>query len=43
MTSQPTLTLNNGVRIPQLGFGTFRVDEKDTQQVVERALDRARS
>lgn len=39
MTSQPTLTLNNGVRIPQLGFGTFRVDEKDTQQVVERALE----
>ena len=38
MTSQPTLTLNNGVEIPQLGFGTFRVDEDVTQRVVEEAL-----
>ena len=27
MTTQPSLTLNNGVQIPALGFGTFRVDE----------------
>ncbi|OLT42497.1 2,5-diketo-D-gluconic acid reductase [Serinicoccus sp. CNJ-927] len=39
MTNQPTLTLNNDVRIPQLGFGTFQVDEKETQRVVEAALE----
>lgn len=39
MTTQPLLTLNNGVQIPQLGFGTFRVDEKVTQEVVEHALE----
>ncbi|GGK77531.1 aldo/keto reductase [Ornithinimicrobium pekingense] len=39
MTNQPMLELNNGVRIPQVGFGTFRVDEKETQRVVEAALE----
>ena len=39
MTNQPMLELNNGVRIPQIGFGTFRVDEKETQRVVETALE----
>ncbi|AXH96218.1 aldo/keto reductase [Ornithinimicrobium avium] len=39
MTTQPMLELNNGVRIPQLGFGTFRVDEAQTQRVVETALE----
>jgi diketogulonate reductase-like aldo/keto reductase len=39
MTSQPTLTLNNGVRIPVLGFGTFRLDEQATQPAVEHALE----
>lgn len=38
MTDQPMIELNNGVRIPQLGFGTFRVDEAETQRVVEEAL-----
>ncbi|MFK5635685.1 MULTISPECIES: aldo/keto reductase [unclassified Ornithinimicrobium] len=38
MTTQPTLILNNGVEIPQIGFGTFRVDENETQRVVESAL-----
>jgi 2,5-diketo-D-gluconate reductase A len=33
------LELNNGVRIPQVGFGTFRVDERETQRVVETALE----
>lgn len=33
------LELNNGVHIPQVGFGTFRVDEKETQRVVEAALE----
>lgn len=38
MTTQPTIPLNNGVEIPQIGFGTFRVDETETQRVVESAL-----
>lgn len=38
MTEQPVIELNNGVRIPQLGFGTFKVDEDVTQQIVEQAL-----
>ncbi|GAA1165987.1 aldo/keto reductase [Ornithinimicrobium humiphilum] len=39
MTNQPMLELNNGVRIPQVGFGTFQVDEAETQRVVETALE----
>jgi 2,5-diketo-D-gluconate reductase A len=35
----PSLTLHDGVDIPQLGFGVFQVPPKDTQQVVEQALD----
>lgn len=38
MTDQPTIELNNGVTIPQIGFGTFRVDEAETQRVAEAAL-----
>lgn len=38
MNAQPTIELNNGVHIPQLGFGTFRVSEDVTQQVTEEAL-----
>jgi diketogulonate reductase-like aldo/keto reductase len=32
------LTLNNGVTIPQLGFGVFQVPAEDTQRIVEDAL-----
>lgn len=39
MTTPSMITLNNGVQIPQLGFGTFRVTEADTQRVVEQALE----
>lgn len=39
MTTVPTVTLNDGVEIPQLGFGVFQVDPADTQQVVEKALE----
>lgn len=39
MTTQPMIELNNGVRIPQVGFGTFRVDDAETQRVVEQALE----
>ncbi|HET6743067.1 MAG TPA: aldo/keto reductase [Kribbella sp.] len=32
------ITLNNGVRIPQLGFGVFQVPPDDTQRAVEQAI-----
>lgn len=35
----PSLTLHDGVEIPQLGFGVFQVPPEDTQKVVEQALD----
>jgi 2,5-diketo-D-gluconate reductase A len=35
----PTIELNNGVTIPQLGFGVFQVPPEDTEDVVTRALD----
>jgi 2,5-diketo-D-gluconate reductase A len=38
-TTIPTVTLNNGVKIPQLGFGVFQVPEEDTQRIVEGALE----
>ncbi|MFC0359776.1 aldo/keto reductase [Kytococcus schroeteri] len=38
-TDVPTLTLNNGVEIPQVGFGTFKVDPKGAQRAVEAALE----
>ncbi|PNI08294.1 2,5-diketo-D-gluconic acid reductase [Arthrobacter sp. AFG7.2] len=33
------LTLNNGVTIPQLGFGVFQVPPEDTQRTVEDAFE----
>ncbi|WP_029136775.1 aldo/keto reductase [Nakamurella lactea] len=38
MTTVPTVTLNNGVSIPQLGFGVFQVPADETQRAVETAL-----
>jgi 2,5-diketo-D-gluconate reductase A len=38
-TSIPSVTLHDGVEIPQLGFGVFQVPPDDTQQVVEEALE----
>jgi 2,5-diketo-D-gluconate reductase A len=35
----PTLPLRSGGSIPQLGFGVFLVDPKDTQRVVEEAIE----
>ena len=35
----PHLTLNNGIIIPQLGFGVFQVPQDQTQRVVEDALE----
>ena len=39
MTSVPFLTLNNGVRIPQLGLGVWQVEPAETQRVVEDAFE----
>lgn len=38
-THIPAVTLNNGVTIPQLGFGVFQVPAEDTQRIVEDALE----
>jgi 2,5-diketo-D-gluconate reductase A len=35
----PTVGLNNGVQIPQLGFGVFKVDPDKTTRVVRDALE----
>ena len=34
----PTIELNNGVTIPQLGFGVFQVPPEDTEAVTAQAL-----
>lgn len=38
MATIPTVALNNGVNIDQLGFGVFQIPPEKTQQVVEDAL-----
>ncbi|WP_040160928.1 aldo/keto reductase [Nigerium massiliense] len=35
----PTITLNNGATIPQVGFGVFQVPVDETQKAVEQALE----
>ena len=35
----PTVTLNNGVQIPQLGFGVFQVPDAETAAAVGSALE----
>jgi 2,5-diketo-D-gluconate reductase A len=37
-TAVPMLALNNGVRIPQLGFGVFQIPPEDTRVAVGEAL-----
>lgn len=37
--SAPTITLNNGVEIPQLGFGVWQVEKADAVKAVRAALD----
>ena len=39
MSSVPNLVLNNGVEIPQLGFGVFKVPADETKQAVSTALE----
>jgi 2,5-diketo-D-gluconate reductase A len=38
MTAVPNVTLNNGVEIPQLGFGVFQIKPVDTVEAVTAAL-----
>ena len=38
MTSVPNVLLNNGVEIPQLGFGVFQIKPEDTVEAVTTAL-----
>lgn len=38
MAKQPTIELNSGYSIPQLGFGVFQVPPAETEQAVSRAL-----
>ncbi|ANN19678.1 oxidoreductase [Amycolatopsis orientalis] len=39
MTDIPTVKLNNGVEMPQLGFGVFQVPDEETTAAVKTALD----
>jgi 2,5-diketo-D-gluconate reductase A len=39
MTSVPTIQLNDGHPIPQLGFGVFKVDPDETERIVSDALE----
>ncbi|MCW2697953.1 MAG: dkgA [Modestobacter sp.] len=39
MATVPTITLNNGVEIPQLGFGVFQVKPDETAAAVQTALE----
>ena len=39
MASVPTIPLNNGVEIPQLGFGVFQIKPEDTVKATTSALE----
>ena len=39
MATVPTVTLNNGVEIPQLGFGVFQIPPGETADAVATALE----
>ena len=39
MPDTPTLTLNDGRKMPQLGFGTWQIDDDKAAEAVETALD----
>ena len=38
MNAVPNLPLNDGSAIPQLGFGVFQIEPKDTAEAVSNAL-----
>lgn len=35
----PSITLNNGVAVPQLGFGVFQIPPEDTERATREALE----
>ena len=39
MTAVPNITLNNGVTIPQLGFGVFQIEPENTREATLAALE----
>ncbi len=39
MNAVPNITLNDGNAIPQLGFGIFQIEPKDTAEAVSEALE----
>jgi 2,5-diketo-D-gluconate reductase A len=39
VSNVPTIELNDGTRIPQLGFGVYQIDPDDTAAAVKTALD----
>ncbi|MEV4054658.1 aldo/keto reductase [Amycolatopsis sp. NPDC049688] len=39
MTSVPVIELNNGVRMPQLGYGVFQVPDDETATAVKTAIE----
>ncbi|MCZ2821571.1 aldo/keto reductase [Modestobacter sp. VKM Ac-2977] len=39
MATVPTITLNNGVQIPQLGFGVFQIKPEETVEATRTALE----
>ncbi len=39
MATVPTIALNNGVEIPQLGFGVFQIPPEDTVEATRTALE----
>lgn len=39
MTQVPTIKLNSGAEIPQLGFGVYQIPPEDTANAVKTALD----
>ena len=39
MTDYPTLTMNDDRQIPQLGFGTYKIDDADAPEAVKTAIE----
>ncbi|AYY14010.1 aldo/keto reductase [Actinobacteria bacterium YIM 96077] len=39
MSAVPNLTLNNGVQIPQFGFGTFQIEPEKTKETTLKAIE----
>jgi D-xylose reductase len=36
--ASPLITLNNGAKMPQVGFGLWKVDTKDASDIVYNAI-----